>query len=1370
MSTLDDNGLNVEDAEEMEKQVEAETQEDAIVHVSGGEDEEGGPQPAKKNRVRKEPVVLEREPGKSLLPFSRVQKIIKADKDIPIITKEATFLISLATEEFIKRISEAAKRVADRERRTTVQHKDIATVVRKADEFLFLEEIIPWMAADPPPRRKPQGLTSKTGEPTMLDQFVASSKQKEVEDFVGGDIVTNEDGTMGVVGGDLMHESNLLLYLGKPEPELVFLTYTTESGTGELVVKKQLSLYERSARLAEYFSDVLVHPSGRLAIVSCYTGKLKIITFKHGNHEQDFDVLVPELNVLGISFLPLEEDEYAIAIIHLDYQARIQLLARDIILEDLELSNIPSTALAPTAISSKIFPELLTLVPTLVSIPADNKGDDEDDEDAFLGGVLVVGGKKIVMYELADSRSQEKQRAKRSRLDSRKKSKNQIEVEKAEEKEMEREARTRNPQASVEWPWNEVLAICIIDPLVPRYLIGDEYGRLAMLSAENVKHGGLVLLPLGESPTLPIPAQIKTIAAVNFGRASTGKGKGRATDDDNNDRDPSKGVVVQSMGSFISIVETFKNIAPIVDAILVDIDHSGEQQIVTCSGSMNKGAIHIVRNGADFQELASVPGLTGVTNVWGVRDQFNDTNHNHILVSTVNASQLFRIEDAGNNTTLNYVQESGIIENSGFITDCPTLAFGNVTNRVIQPSGKASYENSSQVVQVTRKGAFLLQYDIHTGTYQRLAESSKLTGDREVMAASINPSQVLLALSGGTLVALTVENGQFRTFLEGTPGTLPEISSISCTPLDPKSQFTKYITVSYWGTDVVEVFVFSKKGFVSVSKSASLPALVCSVLLFNFGSDSDSKGHDHHPYVLAGLADGSMAYFAWKDKKLDDKKIISLGNTPVSLTPCFVEGKWAVFAAGSRSTLLTWEKKMVHSSPIMLKEIVAVSPLNTASFRSSMVLATPTGLFVGRVQDLDKMHIRSIPLGLDNPQKIAYNPTLKVFGVGFSLKEPQGIGKAELNRGTFKLLDDTSFSVLANFNCDTNEEVSSLATYSPSFDGKAMPLFCVGTYVYKNEEMEPTEGRLMIFSAYVPEAQSKTPALQLFPVAQKDVKGCVYAMTIIDDMIVVAVNSAVSVKSSAILFRLQKTEEAPIPTYVLEELSEWNHNYMLSSIASYGDRVITGDKLHSVSLLKIVNRKLQIIARDFGPIWPFAVEASDGEHIIATNDDQNLFTFALGRSLNRPVLERDGYFYLADFVTKFIQGSLNSSEAANNTALESKHIFFTSTGRIGVIVDVKDPELSLHLTALQRNLDGAITGVGSGGSHTRFRSPKKAHGHSEDAASFGFIDGDFIEQFLTYLTSPEDLEKIIAGQSEPERLTMPVEELKAVLESLQSMH
>ncbi|KAK7056635.1 hypothetical protein VNI00_002352 [Paramarasmius palmivorus] len=150
----------------------------------------------------KQPVQVTREAGKSLLPFTRVQKIIKADKDIPIIAKDATFLISIATEEFIKRFIQAGHQAAEREKRTTVQVKDLATIVRKADEFLFLEEVL---NAQPPAqeKRKPKALTNPANKdsetssgPTLLDHFEAPTKTG-----TDGDVVMNEDGTMGSVEG-----------------------------------------------------------------------------------------------------------------------------------------------------------------------------------------------------------------------------------------------------------------------------------------------------------------------------------------------------------------------------------------------------------------------------------------------------------------------------------------------------------------------------------------------------------------------------------------------------------------------------------------------------------------------------------------------------------------------------------------------------------------------------------------------------------------------------------------------------------------------------------------------------------------------------------------------------------------------------------------------------------------------------------------------------------------------------------------------------------------------------------------------------------------------------------------------------------------
>lgn len=134
-------------------------------------------------------------------------------------------------------------------------------------------------------------------------------------------------------------------------------------------------------------------------------------------------------------------------------------------------------------------------------------------------------------------------------------------------------------------------------------------------------------------------------------------------------------------------------------------------------------------------------------------------------------------------------------------------------------------------------------------------------------------------------------------------------------------------------------------------------------------------------------------------------------------------------------------------------------------------------------------------------------------------------------------------------------------------------------------------------------------------------------------------------------------------------------------------------------------------------------------------------------------------------------GSISTVDKSQESIkLNPEAIFFTSSGRIGVVTDVQENELSLHLTELQRNLAAVISGVG-GVSHTRFRAPKNTRGMSDaDGSAYGFVDGDFLEQFLGLLGNPEKLEKVMKGGSEPEALKMSVEDISKFLEQLQSLH
>jgi len=151
-------------------------------------------------------------------------------------------------------------------------------------------------------------------------------------------------------------------------------------------------------------------------------------------------------------------------------------------------------------------------------------------------------------------------------------------------------------------------------------------------------------------------------------------------------------------------------------------------------------------------------------------------------------------------------------------------------------------------------------------------------------------------------------------------------------------------------------------------------------------------------------------------------------------------------------------------------------------------------------------------------------------------------------------------------------------------------------------------------------------------------------------------------------------------------------------------------------------------------------------------------------------LESIGYFYLGDMVSKLVRGSLTTLDQTKDSKFKPQMIYFTSSGRIGVITDVEDEVLSLHLTELQRNLAAIISGVG-GTSHTRFRAPKNTRGPSDaDGTAYGFIDGDFLEQFAGLQGTPKILDQVMKGGSDFEKLKMSEEEILKIIERLQSLH
>lgn len=64
-------------------------------------------------------------------------------------------------------------------------------------------------------------------------------------------------------------------------------------------------------------------------------------------------------------------------------------------------------------------------------------------------------------------------------------------------------------------------------------------------------------------------------------------------------------------------MESFTNLAPILDMCVVDLERQGQGQLVTCSGAFKEGSLRIIRNGIGIQEHASID-LPGIKGMWAL--------------------------------------------------------------------------------------------------------------------------------------------------------------------------------------------------------------------------------------------------------------------------------------------------------------------------------------------------------------------------------------------------------------------------------------------------------------------------------------------------------------------------------------------------------------------------------------------------------------------------------------------------------------------------------------------------------------------------------------------------------------------------------
>lgn len=99
------------------------------------------------------------------------------------------------------------------------------------------------------------------------------------------------------------------------------------------------------------------------------------------------------------------------------------------------------------------------------------------------------------------------------------------------------------------------------------------------------------------------------------------------------------------------------------------------------------------------------------------------------------------------------------------------------------------------------------------------------------------------------------------------------------------------------------------------------------------------------------------------------------------------------------------------------------------------------------------------------------------------------------------------------------------------------------------------------------------------------------------------------------IFRIAVTNDVSSYSLALHKVAEWNRSHYATSLVSGGNTLMVGDAISSVSFLKLVQGRLETVARDYGSLWPACLEALDDKSVIGVNVGNNFrsrTTYLLG--------------------------------------------------------------------------------------------------------------------------------------------------------------
>ncbi|XP_048462818.1 DNA damage-binding protein 1 isoform X2 [Rhincodon typus] len=822
-----------------------------------------------------------------------------------------------------------------------------------------------------------------------------------------------------------------------------------------------------------------------------------------------------------------------------------------------------------------------------------------------------------------------------------------------------------------------------VDPNGSRYLLGDMEGRLFMLLLEreeqmdgNITVRDLRVELLGETSIAECLTYLDN--GVVFVGSRLGDSQLVKLNVDSNEQ-----------GSYVAGMETFTNLGPIVDMCVVDLERQGQGQLVTCSGAFKEGSLRIIRNGIGIHEHASID-LPGIKGLWPLRSDSTRDTDDMLVLSFVGQTRVLMLNG----------EEVEETEMPGFVDDQQTFYCGNVAHQ--------------QLIQITSGSVRLVSQEPKS-----LVSEWKEPNGKNISVASCNNSQVVVAV-GRVLFYLEIHPKELKqiSFIEMEH----EVACLDITPLADSSSMSPLCSVGLW-TDI-SARILKLPSFETLHKEMLGGEIIPrSILMTTFEGSH---------YLLCALGDGALFYFGLEIETglLSDRKKVTLGTQPTVLRTFRSLSTTNVFACSDRPTVIYSSNHKLVFSNVNLKEVNYMCPLNSEGYPDSLALANNSTLTIGTIDEIQKLHIRTVPLN-ESPKRICYQEASQCFGLVSSRVEvldPSG--------GTTVLRPSASTQALSTSVSSSKLFPSSTSQHESSF----------------GDEVEVHN--LLIIDQHTFEGKLQT-------VAEKEVKGAVYSMVEFNGKLLASINSTVRL--------YEWTAEKELRT----ECNHYN-NIMALYLKTKGDFILVGDLMRSVLLLayKPMEGNFEEIARDFNPNWMSAVEILDDDNFLGAENSFNLFVCqkdsAATTDEERQHLQEVGLFHLGEFVNVFCHGSLvmqNLGETSTPTL--GSVLFGTVNGMIGLVTSLSESWYNF-LLEVQNRLNKVIKSVGKI-EHSFWRS---FHSERKTEPAAGFIDGDLIESFLD-LSRPK-MQEVAAGLQIDDGSGMKreatVDDLIKIVEELTRIH